>query len=127
MLIRNPTARSDSRLLIFAILVFCGGCVLIQRLYELQVKEGKKYAENLRSQSTVPVLLPPARGGIVDRNGVGLAENRASIDIDLYLREMVGSYARSQKGGMCRKPPCRVSPNGKCRTCPELSRRRRGM
>jgi len=99
MLIRNPTARSDSRLLIFAILVFCGGCVLIQRLYELQVKEGKKYAENLRSQSTVPVLLPPARGGIVDRNGVGLAENRASIDIDLYLREMVGSYARSQKGG----------------------------
>lgn len=97
MLIDHPIARIDFRLRIISVGVLASVAVLVAQLYNVQVKEGERYAASLRSQTTVPVILSPARGSIVDRNGIGLAENRASIDIDIYLRELVGYYARSNK------------------------------
>jgi len=98
MFITNPSAQSGSRLRVLGAGVVCAAGVLIFQLHQVQVKEGERYAEELRSQTTVPVLLSPARGSILDRNGVGLAENRASYDIDVYLRELVGNFSRANKG-----------------------------
>jgi penicillin-binding protein 2 len=98
MLITNPQAKPTARLRMLGLGVVCAAAVLVTQLHQVQVKEGERYAEALRSQTTVPVLLSPARGAILDRNGVGLAENRASFDIDVYLRELVGSYSRANKG-----------------------------
>ncbi len=79
--------------------------VLIYRLYELQVARGQEYVKRLRTQTTVAVRLSPARGLVVDRAGVALAENRASYDIDLYLDQLQRTYARNHKG---RVPRLRV-------------------
>jgi penicillin-binding protein 2 len=98
MLITNPQANSSARIRVLSAGVVCAVGVLIFQLHQVQVKEGQRYSDALRSQTTVPVLLSPARGAILDRNGVGLAENRASYDIDVYLRELVGNYSRTNKG-----------------------------
>ncbi len=92
------------RLLILGIGVMMAAGLLIHRLHELQVKEGEKYAKSLRRQTTMALLLSPARGGIYDRNGIGLAENQASMDIDVYLKEMVGEYARNSGNQLPRTP-----------------------
>lgn len=72
--------------------------VLVYRLYDVQVSEGPEHTERLRKLTTVTVLIPPARGSIVDRNGKALAENRHSVDIDVNLRELVSDYKRRNKG-----------------------------
>jgi penicillin-binding protein 2 len=98
MLISNPLQETLRRIQFLILVVVGCACVLGYRLFVVQVAEGKKYTESLRNQTTFAILLPPARGGILDRNGVGLAENRASFDIDIYLRELVGHYSRSHRG-----------------------------
>ena len=98
MLIDNPVGHVDARLRLLSLGVVLAVGVLIFSLHKIQVKEGELYAATLRNQTTVPVILSPARGSIVDCNGVGLAENKASIDVDVYLRELVGYYTRSKKG-----------------------------
>ncbi len=98
MIISNQQIDLGLRIGVINIAIFAAVIILVTRLFYVQLREGDKYAETLKSQTTVSVLLSPARGGIYDRNGIGLAENRASLDIDVYLREMVGHYARNQKG-----------------------------
>jgi penicillin-binding protein 2 len=98
MLIENPAGKHEGRLRILSLGVVAAAALLIFNLHKIQVKEGEIYAATLRNQTTVPVILSPARGSIVDRNGIGLAENKASIDVDVYLRELVGYYTRSKKG-----------------------------
>ncbi|MEM9400117.1 MAG: penicillin-binding protein 2 [Verrucomicrobiota bacterium] len=98
MLIESPNIHAEGRLRVLSIVLILVVIYLIFRLYEVQISEGSKYAERLRSQITVPVRLSPARGSIMDRNGLPLAENKASFDIDVYLREIVGNYSRTHKG-----------------------------
>ncbi|MEM6885270.1 MAG: penicillin-binding protein 2, partial [Verrucomicrobiota bacterium] len=98
MIIPNQQIDLGLRIGIINISIFAAVVILVGKLFYVQLRDGDKYAESLKSQTTVSVLLSPARGGIYDRNGIGLAENRASLDIDVYLREMVGHYARNQKG-----------------------------
>lgn len=80
------------------LVVLLAAAFLIYRLYEVQVAEGEMHTANLRNQTTMKVVLSPARGSILDRNGQALAENKASLDIDIYLRELVGYYKLSQGG-----------------------------
>ncbi|MGF1678838.1 MAG: penicillin-binding protein 2 [Candidatus Methylacidiphilales bacterium] len=92
------------RLGLLNVAVFGAVILLVGKLFYIQLREGEKYAQDLKRQTTVSVLLSPARGGIFDRNGIGLAENRASLDVDVYLRELVGHYSRSQKGVLPKLP-----------------------
>lgn len=78
-----------------SVVVLVATATLIWRLYQVQIAEGETHAERLRTQTTVRTILSPARGPILDRNGVPLAENRASIDIDINFRELVGNYSRN--------------------------------
>ncbi|MEM6820949.1 MAG: penicillin-binding transpeptidase domain-containing protein, partial [Verrucomicrobiota bacterium] len=98
MIITNSQTDLNLRISTLNFVVFLAVAALVGKLFFVQIKQGEKYSESLKRQTTVAVLLSPARGGIVDRNGIGLAENRASLDIDVYLRELVGHYSRSKKG-----------------------------
>jgi penicillin-binding protein 2 len=86
------------RLLIIVGVVLIAMAILLTRLWEVQVGQGQVYANKLRDQTTVSVRLSPARGAIVDRNGIPLAENRASFDIDFYLDELVRHHRRQHRG-----------------------------
>lgn len=92
------------RIFILALAVLIATTALIGRLYIIQVTEGEKYAQSLRRQTTMALLLSPARGGIYDRNGIALAENEASMDIDVYLKELVGDYARNSDSTLPKTP-----------------------
>ncbi|QDQ42960.1 hypothetical protein [Methylacidiphilum kamchatkense] len=83
-------------LLALAVIVAMG--ILLTRLWILQIYEGKAYASKLRNQTTISLRLAGARGPILDKNGVGLAENRAMFEIDLYLDELVRDFPRRHKG-----------------------------
>jgi penicillin-binding protein 2 len=91
-----PTAHL--RLALLPLLVIASAAILIWRLYEVQIAEGETHATNLRNQTTVRTILSPARGVLLDRNGIALAENRASMDIDIHLRELIGNYAKNARG-----------------------------
>lgn len=73
------------------------GCV-VWRLWWVQVVDGAMYAERAGAGSEVRVRIPPVRGEIRDRNGVLLAENRSTYNVDFYLPEMVRAY-KEQHGG----------------------------
>ncbi len=78
--------------------VFYALMVLVTQLYDVQMANGERWARKLSEQTTVPVRLSPARGEIHDRNGVPLAQNRSSFDIDLYLDELFRNYKRDHRG-----------------------------
>jgi len=71
---------------------------LVWRLWWVQVVDGRMYTERLGTNSEVRVRIPPVRGGIRDRNGVLLAENRSSYDVNFYLPEMVKAYRQKHDG-----------------------------
>lgn len=66
--------------------------LLLGRLWYVQVARGSEYTSRIRSTSQVSVRLPAVRGEILDRNGVPLAQNRASNTLEFYLPDMVREY-----------------------------------
>ena len=98
MLLARPQANVPKRMGAAMIVVALAAFVLLQRLFVVQVVEGQKHAQTLIQQTTIPILLSPPRGLVLDRNGLPLAENRARYDVDLYVRELTGNYARAHRG-----------------------------
>jgi penicillin-binding protein 2 len=98
----EPLAIPRVRFGLLAGLFVLGTSVLLVRLWNVQVSQGGTYTSLQHNQTTVAVRLSPARGAIVDRNGVALAENRASFDIDFYLDELVRNYSREHRGHLPR-------------------------
>ena len=98
MLLARPVANIPRRMQVAMLVVVLAAGILLQRLFVVQVLEGEKHAQTLIHQTTIPILLPPPRGLILDRNGMPLAENRARYDVDLYVRELTGNYARAHRG-----------------------------
>jgi penicillin-binding protein 2 len=86
------------RLGIMALLVFAAVGTLLSRLYTVQVINSSSAQQRSYEQTTVKTRLAPARGVICDRNGVMLAENRPSFDIDFNLGDLRRDYAQSHKG-----------------------------
>ena len=89
-----------AKLRVFVAGAIITGCLgfLISRLWVLQVVEGQTYASRLRNQTTIALRLDGARGPILDRNGIALAENRATYEIDLYLDQLVRDYPKRHRG-----------------------------
>lgn len=78
-----------------AVLAAVAGAVflmLLGRLWYLQVARGADYTSRIRSSSQVSVRLPAVRGEILDRNGIPLAQNRASNAIEFYFPDIVRDY-----------------------------------
>ena len=98
MLLARPMANIPRRMQAAMLVVLVAAGILLQRLFVVQIVEGEKHAQSLINQTTIPILLPPPRGLILDRHGLPLAENRARYDVDLYVRELSGNYARAHRG-----------------------------
>ena len=57
-------------------------------LWRIQVFSTSQYKDSLDRQSIRLVRLPAARGSILERNGVCLAQNRPSYNIAVYVEEL---------------------------------------
>jgi len=80
-------------------LLVCGAmAVLLTRLWNLQIVNSGELVSRSDAQTTVKARIAPARGAICDRNGVDLADNRPSFDIDFYLDDLERDYAKRNKG-----------------------------
>jgi penicillin-binding protein 2 len=103
------------RLGILALFVFAAVGVLLNRLWTVQVVNSDSAREKSYQQTTVRERIAPARGAICDRNGIMLAENRPSFDIDFDLGDLRRDYAESHKGNVP-KLPLRPTRDGKKRS-----------
>src|SRR4030095_13454878 len=80
------------RLLFIGTVMVVAVGVLVWRLRLVQIRDCPLYTSRLASRSEIRVRVPPVRGEIRDRNGLLLAENCSSFDIEFYLPEMVRAY-----------------------------------
>jgi len=82
-----------SRVVVGAVAVVVLICVLIARLYFLQVIQ-YEYHSTLSENNRVHVQpIPPSRGLIYDRNGVVIADNRPSFSLSM-TRERSGDWTQ---------------------------------
>lgn len=84
----KSTDRAKFRIRLMLGLFLCLQGGILVRLWNLQVVEGHTYRENVQEQSLRRIRHPGARGKIVDRNGIVLADNRPSTGIALYMEEL---------------------------------------
>lgn len=83
---------TELRVWFIAIVMLCGLGALLAKLWYEQVLRGPKWTAKLRGRGEVTVRIPSVRGEIRDRNGLTLVGNRASYEVDFYLRDMVKGY-----------------------------------
>lgn len=88
MLIFDQLKKNDPQLRILAVLLLCGMFVLVAGLWWVQIVSSRDYQAHLEMQSFRTVRIPAVRGKILDRNGIALAENRATYNVNLYLDEL---------------------------------------
>ena len=85
--------RSDEfRITVLASIVLAAMLLLTGKLWYVQVASGEEYTARIRNSSQVSVRLPAVRGEILDRHGIPLARNRASLAVEFYLPEMVRDF-----------------------------------
>jgi len=88
------------RLAVLALAILVAMGILLTRLWTVQIVNSDSARQHAEAQTTVRTRIAPARGAICDRNGVMLAENRPSFDIDFYLDDLRRDYAQSHRGRM---------------------------
>ncbi len=88
MIISAPYRDRNPRLAFVAGIVGCGLLLLLAALFRVQVLHGERYGSREEAQSLRRIRIPSARGEIVDRNGVVLANNRPSYDIAISLDQL---------------------------------------
>src|SRR5260221_12067057 len=99
-MVDSPIRAHGWRLGVLALLVLAAMGVLLNRLWTVQVVNSESARQRSEEQTTVRARVAPARGAICDRNGVMLAENRPSFDIDFYLGDLRRDYAETHKGNV---------------------------
>src|SRR5512137_559936 len=92
MLIFDQLKKDDPQLRLIAVLVLGGLGVLLAGLWWVQVVSARDYQANLETQSFRTVRIPAVRGRILDRNGLTLAENRPTYNVNLYLEELHNAF-----------------------------------
>jgi len=85
MIISAPFREHNPRLRAVGTIIALGLALLLVALWRVQVTHGEHYDNKQEAQSLRRIRIPAARGEIVDRNGVVLANNRPSYDIAIYL------------------------------------------
>ncbi len=80
------------RLYLLALLVMAGMCLLVYRLYEIQVVEHEYYAARVPGSKFESVRIPGIRGEIKDRNGLTLVDSTPNYELQFDLRTIVDVY-----------------------------------
>ena len=68
--------------------------VLVLRLFNLQIKNGKKYQNNFTYKSVKTVTVEPSRGNIYDCNGKLIAYNESSYAVSYVSDTDLTSIAK---------------------------------
>jgi len=80
----SDTKLVQSRLIIASIVVLLLSCLLLWRLFELQIVQNERF-DTLSQENRIRLLpLPPVRGQIYDRNGTALAQNLPVYAIEVH-------------------------------------------
>jgi penicillin-binding protein 2 len=82
----------EFRIAVLASIAVACFLMLLGRLWYVQVARGSEYTSRIRNNSQVNVRLPAVRGEITDRQGIPLAQNRASNAVEFYLPDIVRDY-----------------------------------
>lgn len=82
------SATYERRLGFLAILVACGMAAVLVKLFQLQVVDGRRWAEEADALVTREISVPAARGRILDARGRVLAEDAPAFDLVLVRREL---------------------------------------
>jgi penicillin-binding protein 2 len=93
MIISAPFREDNPRLRAIGTIIALGLVMLLAALWRVQVMYGEHYDNKQGAQSLRRIRIPAARGEIVDRNGVVLANNRPSYDIAIYL-DQLGRFSK---------------------------------
>jgi len=88
MLVVDQLRRADRRLQVLAGVMLAGLALLLVGLWYVQIANSRRYQASLKTQTFRTVRVPGMRGKILDRNGLVLAENRPSYNLNLYLDEL---------------------------------------
>lgn len=88
MIVFDQLKKNDPVLRALALVVLAGLLVLLGGLWWVQIISYHRHTENERDQSYRTVRIPAIRGKIMDRNGLVLAENRPSYNVNLYIEEL---------------------------------------
>ena len=57
------------------------GCILVRRLFDLQIIQGEDYINKFQTRTTKNRVLKSTRGNILDRNGEIIASNVLSYSL----------------------------------------------
>ncbi|MDX2226447.1 MAG: penicillin-binding protein 2 [Verrucomicrobiae bacterium] len=83
---------AESRIRAMRYVMLAGVGILIFSLWRTQISDNESYTKAMVDQSLRDQHLPSARGMILDRNGLVLADNQPGYNLELYLKEIVRSY-----------------------------------
>ena len=95
MIISAPYRDNNPRLIIVRTGIALGLLFLLVNLFHVQILERDRYGGREQAQSLRRIRLPAARGEIVDRNGIVLANNRPSYDVAISL-DQLGRISKRQ-------------------------------
>lgn len=82
------------RLYVLTLAILCGFGVLVFRLWSLQIVRHDEFVNKMPEAKQQRARIPGVRGEIKDRNGIVLATNKASFEVQVNLREVYEAYAR---------------------------------
>ncbi|MCS0638097.1 penicillin-binding protein 2 [Streptomyces sp. LP05-1] len=83
------TPRVQIRLIVIQVLVFSLLLTLGGRLWYLQIRQGKEYTDEARSNHVQQVVQPAVRGSILDARGVPLADNETRLVVSASRTELL--------------------------------------
>jgi penicillin-binding protein 2 len=83
---------SNGKILILSGLVAVALLILLGRMAYVQIIRGDAYRARVKGHSQLTVRLPAVRGEICDRRGVPLVENRASMEVEFYLPDIIRAW-----------------------------------
>lgn len=89
----SDTKLVQSRLIVAGIVVLLMSCLLLWRLFDLQIVQNERFDTLSHDNRIRLVPLPPVRGQIYDRNGTALAQNLPVYAIEVYPDRVVDMEA----------------------------------
>ena len=101
-----------SRYLVPYLLLIIVFCVLLGRVFKLQIVQGEDYMDNFTLSIEKELSLPGTRGNIYDRNGVLLAYNELAYSVTITDTIESGSGKNEKLNGIILDMVRMVEANG---------------
>src|SRR5688572_8716659 len=92
MLIFDQLRKNDPPMRLLTLAVLGGLTILFCGLWYVQIICADEFRKSEKAQSYRRVRIPAQRGRILDRNGLVLADNRPSYNVNLYLKDLRKSF-----------------------------------